>query len=322
MGFRHISRDVKVAAIRLHESDLLDLDDILDVCGFSRRTFFRILKLWRETGDVVKPDCQTRGRPRILIRDDIDYLLELVNENPGYFLDEFLDLLDTNRFISVHFTTIYRELERLGMSRKKLKKIASERNNLLRADFVGRMAAYSPEELCFLDETSKDKRTVGRRYGRSRKGRRATQEQPFVRGRRVSVTGFLTLDGIVAKTAVEGSMTRELYLQFLENTVLPQCSPYPGPRSVLVMDNARIHHGDEILELCDRFGVRIEYLPPYSPDLNPIEEAFSKIKHFLRRHGRYYLEREDYGLLYDMFEVMEIITPDDARGYFGHAGYF
>jgi transposase len=64
------------------------------------------------------------------------------------------------------------------------------------------------------------------------------------------------------------------------------------------------------------------YLPAYSPDLNPIEEAFSKIKHFLRRHHDYYQATEGAGLLYDMWEVTEIITPDDAEGYLVHAGYF
>jgi transposase len=105
------------------------------------------------------------------------------------------------------------------------------------------------------------------------------------------------------------------------------------------MDNAKIHHGVEILELFDRFGmllswdyvdsradiqagIRIEYLPPYSPDLNPIEEAFSKIKHWLRRYQDYYGATKGDGILYDMFEVTEIITPSDAEGYFIHAGYF
>lgn len=69
-------------------------------------------------------------------------------------------------------------------------------------------------------------------------------------------------------------------------------------------------------------GVRVEYLPPYSPDLNPIEETFSKIKHFLRQHQDYYLATTDDGILYDMYEVMDIITPEDAAGYYGHAGYF
>lgn len=66
---------------------------------------------------------------------------------------------------------------------------------------------------------------------------------------------------------------------------LPRCSPFPGPQSVIILDNARIHHGDKILELTRPLGVRLEFLPPYSPDLNPIEEAFSKIKQFIRRNN-------------------------------------
>ncbi|KAF6751601.1 hypothetical protein DFP72DRAFT_766456, partial [Ephemerocybe angulata] len=69
-----------------------------------------------------------------------------------------------------------------------------------------------------------------------------------------TLTGVLTLDGIEACTAIEGSITRETYLKYLEHIVLPLCPPYPGLRSVLVMDNARIYYGDEILELCDHFG--------------------------------------------------------------------
>ena len=225
MPYRHISRDVKVAALRLYEKDLLELDDILDSCGFSRRTWFRVLKLWRETGDVVPVAKGIRGRPRILLNEDIDYLLELIRSNPDYFLDELLDLLKTNRFISVHYTTIYFELEHLQVSRKKLKKIAEERDELCRADFIARMSQYSPEELGFLDETSKDRRTVGRRYGRSRRNTRANKKQPFVRGQRVSATAFLTLDGISAQTVVEGSMTKELFLEFLEyHVVCANCS--------------------------------------------------------------------------------------------------
>ncbi|KIK82232.1 hypothetical protein PAXRUDRAFT_154207, partial [Paxillus rubicundulus Ve08.2h10] len=66
----------------------------------------------------------------------------------------------------------------------------------------------------------------------------------------------------------------------------------------------------------------IEFLPLYSPDLNPIKEAFSKIKHFLRCHQEYYAATRGDGIMYDMYEILEIITPDDACGYFIHAGYF
>jgi hypothetical protein len=95
-------------------------------------------------------------------------------------LDELLNLLKRNRFVSVHYTTIDRELERAGMSHKKLKIIAKERNEPLRNDYMRRMAKYSPEQLGFLDETSKNDKTPGRRYGRGRKGRRAQMKQVFV----------------------------------------------------------------------------------------------------------------------------------------------
>jgi transposase len=220
MGNRKISRDVKIAAIRIYERQLLPLDSILDCCGFSERTFYRILKLWRQTGDVINSGGNLIGRLRILDHDDVQFLLRLVAQNPDYFLDELLDLLKTNRFVSTHYVTIHRELKRAGVSSKKLKRIAKERNEDHRADFIRRMAQYGAEELGFMDETSKDERTICRHYGRSKKGTRATKKQVFVRGRRTSTTGLLTIDGIVAGTVVEGSMTKEMFLQFLEYTVV------------------------------------------------------------------------------------------------------
>ncbi|KAF5370980.1 hypothetical protein D9615_006310 [Tricholomella constricta] len=150
--YRKISRDVKIAAVRLYERNLLSLNDILDSCGFSERTWYRILKLWRNTGDVVPPQSSLRGRVRNLVQDDLHYLCQLIRQNPDYFLDELLYLLETNRFISVNYTTIHRELERTNVSRKKLKRIALERNEPRRAAFILRMAQYSPEEIGFLDE--------------------------------------------------------------------------------------------------------------------------------------------------------------------------
>ena len=82
------------------------------------------------------------------------------------------------------------------------------------------MAQYSPEEIGFIDEISKDCRSIGWRYGRSQKNKRAQKKQPFVRGRRVSATGLLSLEGITVRTVVEGSMTRELFLEFLEFNVV------------------------------------------------------------------------------------------------------
>ncbi|KAF8153086.1 hypothetical protein B0H34DRAFT_663338 [Crassisporium funariophilum] len=188
--YRKISRDVNVAAIQLYERGLLALDDILDCCGLSRRTFYRILKLWRHTGNVIAPRTNPRGQPRMLDHDNLQHLLELVRENPDYFLDELLRLLETNCFISLHYATIHRELKRARISLKKLKIIALERDKERRASFISRMAQYAPEEIGFLDELSKDARAVSRRHG------------------------------MVSGTVVEGSLTKKRFLEYIEYTVV------------------------------------------------------------------------------------------------------
>ncbi|KAH8828878.1 Homeodomain-like protein, partial [Flagelloscypha sp. PMI_526] len=129
MPFRHISADLKWAMVRLDESGLIDLEDILDICKISLRTYWRILKVYRETGDVVRPIEGIPGRPRKLLAEDTDYLLALVRHRPDWFLDELNDLVIENRFIRVHYATIWRELKRQGISLKQLRRIASERDD-------------------------------------------------------------------------------------------------------------------------------------------------------------------------------------------------
>ena len=172
MVYRTIHRDVEIAALQLAERQLLPLNDILLCCQISRCSFFfyRIMKLWWETGDVINDPQVLRGCYRTLHHTDIHYLLQLICQNPNYFLDELLFMLKTNRFISVHFTTIYDELSCAGVSRKRLQCIALERNEALHADFIAHIAQFFPEELGFIDKVSKDERTVGRRYGRSKRG--------------------------------------------------------------------------------------------------------------------------------------------------------
>ena len=112
--------------------------------------------------------------------------------------------------------------------------------------------------------------------------------------------------------------------------------PYPGPQSVLVLDNARIHHADEIDDLVRGYGMlchvfylishlsfgpgcRIEYLPPYSPDFNPIEQAFSVIKTHLCHQGITFFSPR--GLYYELYRACDVITPEMTWGFFAHSGY-
>jgi hypothetical protein len=152
---------------------------------------------------------------RILNRDNHQYLQYLIQENPTYFLDELLDLLKTNRFVSLHYTMIHEELKQLGVSQTKLQRIAIEHNEDQRADFIRQMAQYSPEELGFIDEVSKDERTLG-----ARRGHRTQKKQPFVCDHRTSTVGVLTLDGFACGMEVEGSLTKAVFLDWLEHSVV------------------------------------------------------------------------------------------------------
>ena len=105
MPYCKISRDLKLAAIRLYEREHLALHDILDCVGFSKRTFERIHALWVASGNVAKHQFgpPSQGRPRSLIYNDVDYLVRLIQQCPDWFLNELLNLLDT---ISVHYVTV------------------------------------------------------------------------------------------------------------------------------------------------------------------------------------------------------------------------
>ena len=195
MPYRKISRDLKLAAIRLYEGDILELHDILDCLRISQRTFLRIWKLWNETGDIVNRNIGARGRPQIFAYEDIKYLCRVIHHRPDWFLDELDFLLCTNRFIAAHYTTIHWELLRAGITPKKLKKVASEPNENIHVDFIRCMAPYNPEQLSFLDEMLKDECITGRRRGQLRKGTRAVQKGGFCERKKVFCRGVTNSGG-------------------------------------------------------------------------------------------------------------------------------
>src|SRR5258707_12336436 len=116
MPYRKISKDVKIAALRLYEDGILPKAAILDYLHISSRTFDRVLSLWNATGEVVRERNGVRGRPRDLHFSNVEYLKCLIRHRPDWFLDKLKYLLQTNRFISAHFTMVRRELVRAGIS--------------------------------------------------------------------------------------------------------------------------------------------------------------------------------------------------------------
>ena len=140
-----------------------------------------------------------------------------------------------------------------------------------------------------MDESGNDERRSERHYGYADKGIRAQVERYLKKRERVSVLPAYTIDGYIAARTFTGTCTGDIFEEFIIEQVLPICTPYPGPRSVIIMDNASIHHSqvERLKETARRYGIWIRFLPPYSPDFNPIEESFCDLKAYIRRHYRH-----------------------------------
>ena len=152
----------------------------------------------------------------------------------------------------------------------------------------------------------------------------------------------LSLDGILAVKIVEGSFTTELFKDFIDG-LLDHMNPFPGPNSVIVMDNCRIHRARAIREMIeerlvvqcfdfpttDQFsrGMMCEFLPSYSPDFNPIELAFSKFKAYIRRNQHVLIsitvndDNDNTACILFLHSAVWLVTPQDAEGYFRHCSY-
>jgi len=120
-------------------------------------------------------------------------------------------------------------------------------------------------------------------------------------------------EGMGPSLAVEGASTRAVFETYVGKVLLPSLRR----GQVVVMDNLSAHKGDRIRELIESVGCELLYLPPYSPDLNPIEEAFSKIKGLLRKAEA----RSREALIEAMGKALEATTSQDVRGFFEHSGY-
>jgi hypothetical protein len=202
---------------------------------------------------------------------------------PDLYLDEMQYFLQREFHIFVSCETIRRHIKSANFTNKRLHKIAAQRDEHLRLAHVLLMAQYTAEMVVFCDESGLDKRDGARRTGWAPSGREATVESAFTRGTRWHMLPALTVGGVLDLLVYEGHTDTEGFLLWLECGVLPKMNQFPGPNSILVMDNASWHRDLRVPALCARFRILLIYLPPYSPDFNPIEAYFGDCKSLIRR---------------------------------------
>jgi transposase len=164
----------------------------------------------------------------------------------------------------------------------------------------------------FVDETGSHLGLV-RLYARAPRGQRAVGRAPRNRGRVRTTITSVTLDGIGPGLVVEGGVSTAGFEAYVAHVLAPTLRP----GQIVVMDNLRQHQGDRTRELIEARGAALWFLPAYSPDLNPIEEAFSKVKTLLRTAAA----RTHEALTAAIWAALRAITTADARGSFTHCGY-
>jgi transposase len=190
---------------------------------------------------------------------------------------------------------------------------SSERDEEERATFRRRARGIEPNLFVWVDECGTHT-SMARRYARAPKGERAYGSVPRNRGKNTTLIASMTLEGAMGEAvAFEGSTKAFVFEAYVERFLAPTLRP----GQIVVMDNLSAHKTDRVRQLIEARGAELWFLPAYSPDLNPIEEAFSKIKALLKKAAA----RTREALVKAMGEALLAVTPRDAAGWFAHCGY-
>jgi transposase len=181
-----------------------------------------------------------------------------------------------------------------------------------RSEWKRNQSRIDPFRVVFIDETWA-KTNMTRTYGRSPRGMRLTERVPAGRWETTTFVGALRAVGFVAPLTVEGPINGALFRAWIEQHLVPTLSA----GDIVVMDNLSSHKVVGIREAIEAAGAELRYLPPYSPDLNPIELAFSKLKKLLRDGAERAIDK-----LWDLSgRVLDQFSPQECLNYFRHCGY-
>ena len=170
----------------------------------------------------------------------------------------------------------------------------------------------------FVDETGSDRRDCLRKYGYSLRGKPPVDLQLYRRGIHITAIAAMSCSGVIATSIVEDGVDGDEFQKFLEEKLSAVLLPFNGSNtnSIVIMDNASIHHVNGVVALLETLGILVFSLLPYSPELNPIEELFSKVKSYSKA-----TEHLDETLETSLLMAFSSITVNDCISWNNHAGY-
>ena len=244
-------------------------------------------------------------------------LRELVDEDNDATLRQLAERLEAQTGLKLALSSVWRALDSLGFTRKKKSFKASEvqtpAKQQKRAEFRQQVNEFDPKNFIFIDESGFN-RGMTPEYARSPEGERAYSERPTSKGKNLSVIGAISLNqGVMTGLSFEGGMTGRVFLFFIEELLVPIL--WPG--AIVILDNLPAHKVDGVLEAIEAAGANVLYLSPYSPDFNPIENLWSKVKAFVRRAEARTKEALDEAIS----NALETITLKDIQNWSIHCCY-
>ena len=174
------------------------------------------------------------------------------------------------------------------------------------------MLGVDPKRLVFLDETW-TKTNMTRLRGRALRGKRLVDYAPHGHWKTTTFLAALRVDGLTAPLVIDGPINGDMFVAYVRQALAPTLRK----DDIIIMDNLSSHKVKGVREAIEAVGARLVYLPPYSPDFNPIEQVFSKLKSLLRKAKERTLE----GLWQQIGNLMDCFTPTECKNYFRHCGY-
>src|SRR4051794_22833775 len=264
-----------------------------------------LLQLHRSTGSL-EPRPHGGGNPAVLGPEDLQQLRKLGQEQPDATLEELRQRLG----VSCSLMTISRALRKLRLPRKKKIPRSQEQDRPdvqeQRQEFCATLAGVDPRRLVFVDESGADT-AMTRTHGRAPAGQRVYTDTPG-RWESITMTCGLRLSGVTAPLAFRGATNTDTFESYVEDVLVPELRP----GDVVIWDDIKPHQSEDAIEAIEAAGARVEPLPPYSPDLTPIEEMVSKVKGAMRSAAARTTEA-----VYEAFAAaLEDVTRDDIRGWF------
>jgi transposase len=181
-----------------------------------------------------------------------------------------------------------------------------------RKDFIDSVENIDPSDIIVIDESGANLGMVTD-YSRAIGGDRAKAPKPFDKGEQFSIIGAISMTGIVAMMYVELSVNADIFLGYIEQLLLPKIKP----GQYVIMDNASIHKSDEITAMIKNVGAKVVFLPPYSPDLSPIEKMWSKVKEILKR----LMPRTKADFHDALGKALDSVNEEDCEEWFDACGY-